>query len=141
MVGQMLLPRPKTRSLRVTQGVILLVGAIVIVVAIGASPTGVHPTPATVSLTYLAAAMSCGSQGSDWATLVVLVGWGDAVIVVRQVQPNLDTAGLYLVSAGLGATVGMCVARRGFAVTRRAVCPQRREVHVIRCFEELANSS
>jgi hypothetical protein len=37
------------------------------------------------------------------------------------VQPNLDTAGLYLVSAGLGATVGMCVARRGFAVDPLAI--------------------
>jgi hypothetical protein len=44
MLGQMLLPRPKTRSLTQTHGVILL-GAIVTVVAIGASQTGFHRAP------------------------------------------------------------------------------------------------
>lgn len=98
------------------QGVILLVGAIVIVLAIGASPTGFYWTPLAVGLIYLAGAVSGGPQGSYWATAVVLVGWGAAVVVVRQLNPNLDTAGLYLVGAGLGATAGMLLARRGFAV-------------------------
>jgi hypothetical protein len=41
----MRLPRSQTsRSLRVRQGIILLVGAVVIVVAIGASPTGFYWT-------------------------------------------------------------------------------------------------
>ncbi|HEY5399007.1 MAG TPA: hypothetical protein VIL16_26860 [Trebonia sp.] len=113
----MRLPRSETpRSLRLAQGVVLLVGAIVIVLAIGASPTGFYWTPLTVGLTYLAAAVCGGSQGSYWATAVVLVRWGAAVIVVRQFHPNLDTSGLYLVGAGIGAAAGMLLARRGFAV-------------------------
>ncbi|MEO8968885.1 MAG: hypothetical protein ABI355_14720 [Solirubrobacteraceae bacterium] len=105
-----------SRSLRVRQGVILLVGAIVIVLVIGASPTGFYRTPLALGLVYLAGALSGGSQGSYWATAVVLIGWGAAVVVARQLNPNLDTSGLYLFGAGLGATTGMLLARRGFAV-------------------------
>jgi len=96
--------------------VILLVGAIVIVLVIGASPTGFYWTPLSVGLVYLAGALSGGPKGSYWATAVVLVGWGAAVVVVRQLNPDLDTSGLYLAGAGLGATAGMLLARRGFTV-------------------------
>ncbi len=102
--------------MRLRQGVILLLGAIVIVLAIGASPTGFYWTPLALGLVYLAGALSGGPQGSYWATAVVLIGWGAAVVAVRQVNPNLDTSGLYLLGAGLGATTGMLLARRGFAV-------------------------
>ncbi len=102
--------------MRLRQGVILLVGAIVIVVAIGASPTGFYWTPLAVGLVYLAGALSGGQKGCYWATAVVLVGWGAAVVVVRQLTPDLDTSGLYLAGAGLGAMTGMLLARRGFAV-------------------------
>ncbi|MHB8659616.1 MAG: hypothetical protein ACYC91_17025 [Solirubrobacteraceae bacterium] len=104
------------RSLRLRQGVILLVGAILIAVLIGASPMGFYWTPLAVGLVYLAGAMSGGMQGSYWATAVVLVGWGAAVVTVQQLTPDLDTSGLYLAGAGLGATIGMVLARRGFAV-------------------------
>ncbi len=87
-----------------------------IVLAIGASPTGFYWTPLTVGLVYLAGAISGGPKGSYWATAVVLVGWGAAVVVVRQLNPALDTSGLYLAGAGLGATAGIVLARRGFAV-------------------------
>ncbi len=113
----MRLARSRTsRSLRLRQGVILLVGAIVIVLAIGASPTGFYWTPLALGLVYLAGAVSGGPQGSYWATAVVLVGWGAAVAVVHHLNPDLDTSGLYLFGAGLGATAGMMLARRGFAV-------------------------
>jgi len=102
--------------LRLRQGVILFLGAIVIVLAIGASPTGFYWTPLALGLVYLAGALSGGPQGSYWATAVVLIGWGAAVVAVRQLNPNLDTSGLYLLGAGLGATTGVLLARRGFAV-------------------------
>ncbi len=46
----------------------------------------------------------------------MLVGWGAAVVLVRQLAPDLDTSGLYLAGAGLGATTGIVLTRRGFAV-------------------------
>ena len=95
---------------------ILIVGAIVIVIAIGDSSSGFYWTPLSLGLIYLAAALAGGPRGSYWATAVVLVGWGTAVVIVRQFTPALDTSGLYLLGAGVGATVGMVLARRGFAV-------------------------
>lgn len=114
--GMRLARTSRSRSLRLRQGVILLVGAIAIVLVIGSSPTGFYWTPLALGLVYLAGAISGGPQGSYWATAVSLVGWGAAVVVVRQLNPDLDTSGLYLLGAGLGATAGMLLARRGFAV-------------------------
>jgi hypothetical protein len=44
------------------------------------------------------------------------VGWGTAVVFVRQADPDLDVAGLYLCGAGLGAMTGVLLARRDVAV-------------------------
>jgi len=113
----MKLPLSETSgSLRLRQGTILLVGALAIVLAIGNSPTGFYWTPLAVGVVFLAGALSGGAQGSYWATSVVLIGWGVAVVIVRQLDPDLDTSGLYLAGAGLGATAGMLLSRRGFAV-------------------------
>ena len=107
---------PTSRSLRLRQGVILIAGAIVIVLAIGGSRAGFDWTPLSLGLIYLVGALAGGRRGSYWATAVVLVGWGTAVAIVRQFTPDLDTSGLYLLGAGVGATVGMVLMRRGFAV-------------------------
>lgn len=113
----MRLPRSATsRALRLRQGVILIGGAIAIAIVIGASPTGFYWTPLSIGLVYLAGSISGGQRGSYWATAVVLIGWGAAVVIVRQLSPDLDTSGLYLAGAGVGATAGTVLARRGFAV-------------------------
>lgn len=94
----------------------LLAGSIVFLLVVGTGPESFYSTPLGVGLVYLAAAIAGGRQGGYWATAVVLVGWGAAVVYVRQVQPDLDLAGLYLAGAGLGATVGVLLSRAGFAV-------------------------
>jgi hypothetical protein len=106
-----------SRALRIRQGVILIIGAIVIALAIGGSHSGFYWTPLSLGLIYLVGAAAGGPRGSYWATAVVLVGWGTAVVIVRQFSPDLDTAGLYLLGAGVGATVGMVLAGHGFAVS------------------------
>lgn len=87
----------------------------VIVLTLGGSPTGFYWAPHAVGLAYLAGAVSGGCQGSYQATAAVLVGWATAVVPVCQLNPDLDTAGLYP-AGGVGTTVGMLLARRGFAV-------------------------
>ena len=94
----------------------LLAGSIVFLLVVGTGPESFYSTPLGIGLVYLAAAIAGGRQGGYWATAVVLVGWGAAVVYVRQVQPDLDLAGLYLAGAGLGATVGVLLSRAGFAV-------------------------
>ena len=94
----------------------LLAGAIVFLLVVGTGPQTFYNTPLGIGLVYLAAAVVGGKQGGYWATAVVLVGWGAAVVYVRQVQPDLDLAGLYLAGAGIGATVGVLLSRAGFAV-------------------------
>jgi hypothetical protein len=95
MLGRVRPPISTTsRALRIRQGVILIIGAIVIALAIGGSHSGFYWTPL--------------SRGSRYKT---------AVVIVRQFSPDLDTAGLYLLGAGVGATVGMVLAGHGFAVS------------------------
>jgi len=101
---------------RLRQGLVLLAGAIVFILVVGNGPNTFYSTPLGIGLVYLAAAVAGGKQGGYWATAVVLVGWGAAVFYVRNVQPDLDLAGLYLLGAGLGASVGILLARAGFAV-------------------------
>ena len=103
-------------AVRLRQGLALLAGAVVFALVVGASPDRFYLVPLGLGLVYLAAAALGGPRGGYWATAVVLLGWGAAVFWVRQGEPDLDTAGLYLLGAGAGATAGVLLARRGFAV-------------------------
>ena len=102
--------------LRIRQGLVLLAGAIVLAVLLGPQDDRFYFVPLGLGLVYLAAAAAGGPRGGYWATALVLVGWGLAVVWVREGGPDLDTAGLYLAGAGLGATAGVLLARNGFAV-------------------------
>lgn len=106
--------RPPATRLR--QGLVMLLGALVFALVAGAEPGRFYLTPLGLGLIYLAAAALGGRRGGYWATASVLVGWGAAVFWARQGRPDLDVAGLYLLGAGLGATAGILLGRRGFAV-------------------------
>ncbi len=108
--------RDRPSSERLRQGLILLAGAIVFVLVVGAGPRRFYLVPLGIGLVYLASAAAGGRKGAYWATAVVLVGWGAAVAFAHDARPDLDIAGLYLVGAGAGATAGAVLARRGFAV-------------------------
>lgn len=101
---------------RLRQGLVLLAGAIVFLLVVGTGPDTFYSTPLGIGLVYLAAAIVGGKRGGYWATAVVLVGWGAAVVYVRQARPDFDIAGLYMLGAGLGATAGILLSRSGFAV-------------------------
>jgi len=101
---------------RIRQGLVLLGGAGLFLALVGPDPSGFYWTPLGIGLVYLSAAIAGGREGSYWAGALVLVGWGAAVVLVRRGHPDLDTAGLYLAGAGLGAVAGATLARWGFRV-------------------------
>ena len=106
--------RPPGQRLR--QGAALLAGALVLLVVLGDDPRRFSLVPIGLGLVYLVAALAGGARGGYWATALVLLGWGAAVLFVREARPELDTAGLYLAGAGLGVTIGVLLAHRGVAV-------------------------
>jgi hypothetical protein len=123
------------RALRFRQGAILITGAVLVALLIGDSSSGFYYTPLALGLTYLAGALAGGPEGSYWATAVTLVGWGAAVVLVRQAHPDLDGSGLYLAGAGIGASVGMLLARHGFAVSPLGVTATVAVAGVLLTFE------
>lgn len=114
MVFTMTAQRSPAQRLR--QGLVLLLGALVFAVVVGNGTERFAWTPLGIGLVYLTAAVAGGREGGYWATAIVLVGWGLAVFWAREGNPDLDRSGLYLAGAGAGATVGVLLARRGFAV-------------------------
>jgi hypothetical protein len=106
--------RPPGQRLR--QGAVLLAGALVLLVVLGDDPRRFSLVPIGLGIVYLLAALAGGRRGGYWATALVLLGWGAAVLYVREARPELDTAGLYLAGAGLGVVAGILLARRGVAV-------------------------
>lgn len=108
----------KSRGLRIRQGVLLLIGALVLELLVAGGTLSFFWTPLILGLTYLAAAGAGGRDGSYWATACVLTGWGLAVILISELSPaEIDTSGAYMLGAGLGAVVGVRLGRAGFAVS------------------------
>jgi len=101
---------------RLIQGAALLVGAVLLVLVVGEESSRFYLLPGALGLIYLAAALAGGRRGSYWATALVLLGFGAAVVIVQRTRPELATDGLELLGAGLGALVGAVLARRGVAV-------------------------
>lgn len=106
----------KPRHVRLRQALALLAGAVTLELLVGRGALAFFWTPLIVGVTYLAAALAGGRTGGHWATACVLIGWGVAVLWVGEARPELDTSGVYLVGAGLGAAAGVALARAGFVV-------------------------
>ena len=108
--------RGRPPSLRLRQGLALLVGAVIFAAVVGPEPGRFYLTPLGLGLVYLLAAGAGGRRGGYWATAIVLLAWGAAVVWLREGRPDLDTAGVYMAAVGLGAAAGILIARRGVAV-------------------------
>jgi hypothetical protein len=87
-------------SVRLRQGLALLLGAVVFAAVVGPDPDRFYLTPLGLGLVYLAAAVVGGRRGGYWATAIVLLAWGAAVVWLRQGRPDLDTAGVYMTAVG-----------------------------------------
>lgn len=94
----------------------LLVGAFLLAFAVGGESSRFYLVPGALGLIYLAAALAGGRNGSYWATALVLVGFGSAVVIDQRTSLGLASDGLELIGAGLGAVLGALLARKGFAV-------------------------
>lgn len=103
----------RAASLRLRQGVVLVVGSIGFSLIVGTGPDTFYWTPLGIGLVYLAASVAGGRQGGYWAGALVLVGWGAAVAYAREARPDIDIAGLYLAGAGVGATLAVLARRAG----------------------------
>jgi len=103
-------------SMRLRQGLVLLLGAVVFIVVVGTEADRFYLTPLGLGLAYLAAAAAGGRHGGYWATAIVLAAWGLAIVLLQQLRPDLDTAGVYMVAVGLGAVIGLLLLRLDFAV-------------------------
>lgn len=103
----------RASSLRLRQGLVLLAGSVVFLLAVGGGADAFFWTPLGIGIVYLAAAAAGGREGGYWAGAFVFSGWGAAVLIARLAQPDLDIAGLYLAGAGLGAMVAVAAPRIG----------------------------
>ena len=106
----------KTGTVRISQGLALAAGAVVLELVLARGDAPFYWTPLAIGLAYLAAAALGGRDGGHWATASVLCGWGLAVVWAGSGRPDLDISGLYLAGAGLGATAGLLLGRAGFDV-------------------------
>jgi len=102
--------------MRLRQGLVLLLGAVIFAIVVGPEPGRFYLTPLGLGLAYLAAAAAGGRRGGYWATAIILVAWGLAVVWMREIRPDLDAAGVYMGAVGLGAVAGLLLDRRGIAV-------------------------
>ncbi len=107
----------KAASTRLVQGLILLVGALVLATAVDRSVSEFFWTPLALGMTYLVAAIAGGRDGGYWATALPLVGWGLAVVWYREVRPeDIDLAGAYLAGTGFGLVAAAVLDARGVPV-------------------------
>ena len=107
----------KAPGVRLGQAILLLSGGLFLTVVVVPDASRFYWTPLTIGIAYLGAAIVGGRRGGHWATACVLTGWGAAVVFAGAIRPDLDTSGLYLTGAGLGAVTGLLLQRAGVEVS------------------------
>ena len=130
----------KPAWVRLRQGLVLLVGAVVFELLVGGEgPAKFYLVPLGLGLAYLAAATVGGRDGGFWATAVVLVPLGLAVLWVRRSRPDLDTTGVYAAALGVGALLGVALYRAGVEVSALGVAATILAFGLLLAFERHAS--
>ena len=97
--------------MRLRQGAALIAGAAAYLL-LAEGPLGFDWTPLLLGLAYLAAAGLGGRDGGHWPTACVLVGWGLAIVLVREGGLEVREAGAAVAGVGAGV-VALALAVRG----------------------------
>jgi hypothetical protein len=100
-------------AVRVRQGLVLLAGAAAYLL-LAEGPLDFDWTPLLLGLAYLAAAAVGGRHGGHWPTACVLVGWGLAVVLVREAGLEVTEGGAQVAGVGAGVVALALLARAGF---------------------------
>ncbi len=104
---------PKSPALRARQGAVFLAGAAAYYV-LAEGPLGFNWTPLLLGLVYLAAAALGGRRGGHWPTACVLVGWGLAIVLVREAGLDVSEGGAAVAGVGAGVVALGLLAARDF---------------------------
>ncbi|GAC1316508.1 MAG: hypothetical protein NVSMB25_02340 [Thermoleophilaceae bacterium] len=106
----------KAAGLRLKQGAALLAGGVAVELLLGLGPVDFLATPLALGLAYMAAAALGGRRGGYWATAVVLVGFGAAVVILDALSPNTPLSLDYAIGSVVGIAAGIALTRLGFEV-------------------------
>jgi hypothetical protein len=106
----------RPRAVHINEAIVLAAGAAFLLIMVTPDEDRFYWTPLVLGLSLLATGAVAGRASGYWAPAYVLVGWGAAVIFVRLAEPDLDTSGVYLAGAAVGALAALELARHGFAV-------------------------
>lgn len=105
------------------RGLVLLVGAVVLVLLVGEGrPLGFLWLPLVTGSVYLAAAVAGGRSGDLWGPALVVLGFGlGAVMTVDGPLGGELFSPVVLTSVGAGAVLAMLLPRTGIAVSGLSV--------------------
>lgn len=115
--------RTMDRSVRIRQGVILLVGALALQLLAGSDDPRLdfYWTPAIIGATYTLAAISGGRDGSYWSTGPVVLGWGATVVWLNEARPDVFASSAYAFGMGLGVLLSALAGRAGARIDPVAI--------------------
>lgn len=96
------------------RGIVLLVGAALLVLLIGTDALEFYWLPLITGLVYLAAAAVGGRGGALWATGFMVTGWGIAVLLVSEEVVGMQYGpAAFLLGLGIGGVLAAVAHQRG----------------------------